>query len=127
MKRRAFDLFQQGKSIEEVCQAVCLVGPDHQRIPRRFHRQPWHPGRGLDRRVAVQADPRRGELHGRDRLKPLFEALGGTVGYDQIRIAVACLRNGPPDKDQMKSPQELRTERLLLRRRRSGPRAICGA
>ncbi len=27
------------------------------------------------------------------RLKPIFEALEGTVEYDQIRIALACLRN----------------------------------
>jgi ATP-dependent DNA helicase RecQ len=35
--------------------------------------------------------------HGLDRLKPLYEALGGTVSYDQLRIAVACLRNAPPE------------------------------
>jgi hypothetical protein len=34
--------------------------------------------------------------HGIDRLKPLKEALGDDLGYDQIRIAVACLRNAPP-------------------------------
>ena len=31
------------------------------------------------------------------RLRPIFEALEGTVTYDVIRIAVACLRNLPPD------------------------------
>ena len=30
------------------------------------------------------------------RLKPIFEALEGTVDYDRIRIAVACLRNAGP-------------------------------
>jgi ATP-dependent DNA helicase RecQ len=28
-----------------------------------------------------------------DRLKPIFESLGGAVAYDQIRIALACLKN----------------------------------
>jgi hypothetical protein len=27
------------------------------------------------------------------RLKPIFEALDGTVDYDHLRIAMACLRN----------------------------------
>jgi hypothetical protein len=26
-------------------------------------------------------------------LKPIFEALGGEVGYNEIRIVVACLQN----------------------------------
>ena len=36
------------------------------------------------------------QQHGLDRLKPLYEALGGEVSYDELRIAVACLRNAPP-------------------------------
>jgi len=33
------------------------------------------------------------EQCGLERLKPLFEALGGEVPYDELRIAAACLRN----------------------------------
>jgi ATP-dependent DNA helicase RecQ len=30
---------------------------------------------------------------GAERLKPIFDQLNGTIEYDHIRIAVACLRN----------------------------------
>jgi ATP-dependent DNA helicase RecQ len=39
--------------------------------------------------------------HGIERLRPLFEALGGEVSYDDLRIAVACLRNAAPETDTM--------------------------
>jgi hypothetical protein len=35
---------------------------------------------------------------GLEKLRPLFEALDGTVTYDSLRISVACLRNLPPDE-----------------------------
>ncbi|RPI82282.1 MAG: DNA helicase RecQ, partial [Planctomycetaceae bacterium] len=34
---------------------------------------------------------------GGNRLKPIFEALGGTVEYPHIRIAMSCLANLPPE------------------------------
>jgi hypothetical protein len=33
---------------------------------------------------------------GTEKLKPIFERLEGAVPYDQIRIAVAALRNQTP-------------------------------
>jgi ATP-dependent DNA helicase RecQ len=36
------------------------------------------------------------DKHGRERLKPIFDELGGEVPYDDIRIALACLQNSAP-------------------------------
>jgi hypothetical protein len=33
------------------------------------------------------------EIVGGDRLKPIFDALGGSVSYEEIRIAMECRRN----------------------------------
>ena len=33
---------------------------------------------------------------GTEKLKPIFDQLNGMIGYDQIRLAVACLRNQEP-------------------------------
>jgi hypothetical protein len=35
---------------------------------------------------------------GTEKLKPIFEAMESAVPYDQIRIAVACIKNLPPEK-----------------------------
>ena len=35
---------------------------------------------------------------GMERLKPIHEALEESVSYDEIRIALACLRNVPPEE-----------------------------
>jgi hypothetical protein len=33
------------------------------------------------------------ETAGTERLKPIHEALGGRIGYERLRIAIACLAN----------------------------------
>jgi ATP-dependent DNA helicase RecQ len=37
------------------------------------------------------------ETAGTERLKPIHEALGGRIGYERIRIAMACLANQTAD------------------------------
>ncbi len=99
-KRRAFHLFEQGKSIDE---AMELLG--RARSTTTEYLAQWIAGQGIS-----DASPWiDGELFGRiaaaakrvgaSRLTPLFEALGGQVPYDTIRIALACLRNAPPDDE----------------------------
>ena len=97
-KQRARQLFLQGKSIDEVCQAV-----DRKRSTTTDYLAELIADEGI-------SDPSHwldGELfarireaarqHGLDRLKPLFDHFEGQVSYDELRIAVACLRNAPPE------------------------------
>jgi ATP-dependent DNA helicase RecQ len=97
-KRRACELLLQGESIDEVCQAV-----DRARSTVSEYLTELIASQGISDPTAWIDDALFARIraaakeHGQDRLKPLFEALGGEVPYDQIRIAVACLRNAPPD------------------------------
>jgi len=97
-KRRAFDLFQQGKSIDEVCELVDRAQSTVTEYLTEFiathgisDPAPWIDDDVFTRIRAAATK------HGIDRLKPLFEAFEGTVSYDQLRIALACLRNAAPD------------------------------
>ena len=91
---QAFALFAKGKSLDDVRQATgraastvleYLVDYIEREELRDPH--PWLDSRLFDRirSIAERTDSA--------LLKPIFEALDGTVDYDQIRIAVACLRN----------------------------------
>jgi ATP-dependent DNA helicase RecQ len=98
-KQRAYQLFLQGKSIDEVCQAVDRARSTTSQyltdlIAEQGISDPtvWLDAELFDRIRAAA------KQHGVDRLKPLFEAFGGTVSYDDLRIAVACLRNSPPEE-----------------------------
>ena len=96
-KQLAFDLFREGKSIENVATATSrspstvsdylieFIAATQQCDPA-----PWV-NESIFERVRKAAS-----TVGAERLKPIFEALEETVGYDQIRIAVACIRNSPP-------------------------------
>jgi len=100
-KGRAFELFLQGKTIDEVCQAVgrarsTVTDYLGELILAQGISDPgvWlEPA--LFERIRTAA-----RQHGPERLKPLFEALGGEVPYDTLRIAVACLRNAAPEDRQ---------------------------
>lgn len=93
-KATAFALFATGKSLEAVQQATGRAASTTAQYLFDFileHRitdpAPWLDAETF-RRVG-QA----GLKVGTERLKPIFEALDGQVGYDQIRIAIQCLRN----------------------------------
>ncbi|MCY2963784.1 MAG: helix-turn-helix domain-containing protein [Planctomycetota bacterium] len=36
---------------------------------------------------------------GKEKLKPIFEALGGTIDYGLIKVSVNCMNNAPPEDD----------------------------
>jgi ATP-dependent DNA helicase RecQ len=96
-KRKACELFLQGKTIDEVCQSV-----NRARSTVTEYLAELIASQGISD-PTIWLDPVRfqqirakAQQHGVDRLKPLFEAFGGDVSYDELRIAVACLRNAGP-------------------------------
>jgi ATP-dependent DNA helicase RecQ len=98
VKRRAFNLFEQGKSIEEVMQAVGRARSTTTQYLAEFiaahgvsDASPWV-AEEQSRRIVAAA-----KQVGGTRLTPIFEALAGQVPYDTIRLALACHRNAPPD------------------------------
>ena len=97
-KRRAIELFLQGKTMEEVCQAVNRARStvseylgDAIAMHGISDHTPWLSDATFEHIRAAAAQ------HGMDRLKPLKEALGDDVSYDEIKIALACLRNAAPE------------------------------
>jgi ATP-dependent DNA helicase RecQ len=88
-RSEAFDLFEQGRSLDEVALATArapgtvaayLEDFIEQRRPESV--EAWVP-RGVYDRVVAAGQKTEGGL-----LKPVFEALNGEVGYDHIRIAM---------------------------------------
>ena len=99
-KQSAFELFRQAESIERVAAeisrsaaTVCDYLVEFLLENEQIDPAPW----------VVEADFRRirtaARTTGLERLKPIFEALKESIPYDQIRIAVACLRNGDVELD----------------------------
>jgi ATP-dependent DNA helicase RecQ len=96
-KHEAMRLFRQGRSVADVCQAVGRsrsTVSDYlaEMIVAEEISDPtfWIDAHSFARIRAAAA------RCGLDRLKPLYEALEGTVTYEDLRIAAACLRNAPP-------------------------------
>ena len=93
-KLAASALFRQGRSIDDVAaqtgrarSTVTGYLVDFLIAEGQLSPEPWldEPGFAAIAAAAKEA--------GLERLKPLFDQLGGAFTYDQIRIAVACLRN----------------------------------
>jgi ATP-dependent DNA helicase RecQ len=90
----AFPLFSQGKSLDAVGQemkrarsTVCSYLEQYIRQEGITDPSPWVDAEKLERvRQAIDAV-------GSERLKPIFEHLGGEVPYDEIRIVANCLAN----------------------------------
>ena len=98
-KQLAFDLFGEGKSVDEVVTATSrststvwdyLV--EYVTAMQHLDPAPWV----MDSEFVRLREASR--KVGLDRLKPIFEELGESITYDQIRIAVICLRNCPPQE-----------------------------
>jgi ATP-dependent DNA helicase RecQ len=96
-KHEAMRLFRQGRSVADVCQAVGRsrnTVSDYlaEMIAAEEISDPtfWIDAETFERIRAAAAKC------GLDRLKPIHEALEGTVPYEDLRIAAACLRNAPP-------------------------------
>lgn len=93
-RQQAFGLFASGKSLAEVRQATGRAAStvieyllDHIEREGLQTPEPWIDPALFGRIRSIVERLETG------RLKPIFEALDGTVEYDQIRIAMACLRN----------------------------------
>lgn len=98
-KQLAFELFRQGKSIDQVATATTrslstvheylieFIGQIQQSDPA-----PWVSESIFEkvREVATRL--------GTERLKPIFDGLNQQVEYDQIKLAIACIKNLPPVK-----------------------------
>lgn len=88
-------LFAERRSVEDVCEvlqrarttveAYLAVYIDSANISDP---EPWASVETLERVRAVAAHSEDG------RLKPIFDALDGEVSYMQIRVCLACIRNG---------------------------------
>jgi ATP-dependent DNA helicase RecQ len=88
----AFSLFRQGLSVEQVAQHMNrAVSTVHGYLAEFIQHEkfsdpsPWVDAATVER--VVQA----ARQVGTERLKPIFDLLGGQVSYDQIRIVVLCL------------------------------------
>ena len=98
IKRRACERFLQGQSVEEVCQAL-------NRAPSTVHGYliEFIASQGISDPTAWISEEQFAKIRAAakgstdQRLKPIYEALGGAATYEQIRIALACLRNAPPE------------------------------
>jgi ATP-dependent DNA helicase RecQ len=90
----SFGYFRQGLSVEEVARRMGRAAStvngylvEFLRHEKRTDPAPWVDAATTERIAAAV------EVVGLERLKPIFEALGGSVPYDQLRIVGECLRN----------------------------------
>lgn len=98
-KQIAFDLFQNGKSIDQVSVAISRAASTVRDYLAEFIAMtgqcdpaPWVTESEFERiRESCRSV-------GTDRLKPIFLALGETIPYDTLRIAVSCIRNSAPQE-----------------------------
>jgi ATP-dependent DNA helicase RecQ len=95
-KRQALAMFARGEGVAAVEQATSRARSTVLQYLVEFIEQegisdasPWIDDATLTRiRAACQK-------LGVDRLKPIFDALGGAINYEQIKVAQACMRNEP--------------------------------
>jgi ATP-dependent DNA helicase RecQ len=97
-RQKAFDLFREGKSPEDVCKATDRAPSTVMQYLVEYINQTelsdcsaWVDDATVDKiRAARRQSPD-------DRLKPIFDALEGTASYDTIRIVLACMRHEPSE------------------------------
>ena len=93
-KRRAFDLFEQGSSVEEVMQLVDRAQSTVFKYLEEYikRKQLTHPTPWVDDEIHSRVREAV-ENVGMNGLRPIFEFLNGEISYEQIRVSVACLRS----------------------------------
>ena len=98
-RQAAFDLFQQGQSIEAVAASVGRASSTVREYLAEFISEsgiseptPWVDLATFERIRQVR------HVAADGKLKPIFDALDGTVSYDILKIALACLQHVPPDE-----------------------------
>lgn len=94
IRERAFRLFAEGRSLEEAAQSLdrALSTTCQYLVEYITHAHLDSPGPWIDQETFHRVAEAVRQV-GSERLKPIFEALGGSVPYDSIRLCVACLRN----------------------------------
>ena len=112
---QSFPLFDEGLSVEQVAERLGRAVSTtygyleayirHRRVTDATR---WIP-RGELEEIEAAVQPA-----GSERLKPIHEALGGRIGYERIRIAVACLANQTTDVE-MAAPASRRSRHRRLR------------
>ncbi len=90
----AFPLFAEGKTIGEVAQEMGRAESTvHGYLDQYLHHeQVTDPSPWIDDATATCIREAISEV-GNERLKPIFEHLGGDIPYEKIRIVAACLAN----------------------------------
>ncbi|MEI8379329.1 MAG: DNA helicase RecQ [Planctomycetota bacterium] len=98
-RQLAFDMFQEGKSIAEVSAKLSRAVSTVSQYLAEFIEQmeisdpaPW-----VDAETHAKVRAARKQLPD-DRLKPIFEALNGSIPYDAIRLSLACIKFEPPEQ-----------------------------
>jgi ATP-dependent DNA helicase RecQ len=91
---QSYPLFEQSLSVEQAAERLGRAISTTYGYLESYIRQrgitdvsPWISPRELEQVEAVV------QHAGAERLKPIYDALHGRIGYEQIRIAVACLEN----------------------------------
>jgi ATP-dependent DNA helicase RecQ len=91
---KSFSLFDEGLSVEETAQRLGRAMSTTYGYLEAYvrHRRVIDPSRWVEPRelheIAAAA-----EKIGARGLKPIYDALDGRIGYERIRIAMACLEN----------------------------------
>jgi ATP-dependent DNA helicase RecQ len=93
-KLAAEALFGDGKSIDEVVRQTGRARSTVTEYLAEFLAEQGHltPEPWLDMATFARIGAAAKQV-GVEKLKPIFDQLNGEIGYEQIRIAVACLRN----------------------------------
>lgn len=96
-KQEAFELFRQGKLIDEVASTTVRSSATVIEYLAEFigETQQCDPAPWVSEEI-FQKVRQAAATVGTERMKPIFDALGESVPYPQIRIALACVRNLPP-------------------------------
>lgn len=107
-RQQAFELFAQKKPLSEVCEAVQRAPSTIRDYLIDFIRQTGQTDAGpwVDQDAFVKVRLTRRSIPG-DRLRPLYDALEGTIPFDDLRIVVACLNNEPRPVDEIDADQSV--------------------
>ncbi|MCA9094507.1 MAG: helix-turn-helix domain-containing protein, partial [Planctomycetaceae bacterium] len=100
-KQRAWKMFTEGASIEDVREAAGVTHPTIISYLEDYieHEGITDPSRWIPPEIFAKISAA-AETTGYSRLKPLFEALAGTVSYDYLHIATATLKNLATQQNQ---------------------------
>lgn len=94
IRERAFELFAEHRGIEEVAEMLGrAVGTTCEYLAEFIEQEQIDDPSAWVNPITIERIARAAESVGMQRLKPLFETLGGDISYDQIRIVIACLKN----------------------------------